>query len=99
VGSWCTSKKGIGTGHEVSRFSRWPRKGLGLGGGRIYYVTGINPGQPTNTIWETWNTWSVQFHDSPDQSCAGDRFDGAEEFEVKIRYRDPGLPARVEQTR
>ncbi len=87
----------IGRHEGFPFFTIGQRKGLGLGGGKKYYVTNIDPktrrvqlGEETQLVQNELTIHSInRLQDRP--------YDGSNEYEVKIRYRDPGFPAVVER--
>jgi tRNA-specific 2-thiouridylase len=76
-------------------FTVGQRKGLGLGGGKKYYVTQIDPeskavhlGDREDLNSDSFEVESLNWLQDPEKYSHGS-------IEVKIRYRDPGVPARV----
>ena len=78
-------------------FTIGQRKGLGLGGGRKYYVTSIDPETKRIQLGDREDLLSDTFHVGSVNIQQNLNFDGTTSFEVKIRYRDPGAQARVFQ--
>ncbi len=78
-------------------FTIGQRKGLGLGGGRKYYVTSIDPETKRIYLGDREDLKSDEFRVGSVNILQDLEFDGTTSFEVKIRYRDPGVSARVFQ--
>ena len=76
-------------------FTIGQRKGLGLGGGRKYYVTSIDSETKRIYLGDREDLYSDTFRVGSVNKIRNLDFDGTQSFEVKIRYRDPGVQARV----
>jgi len=88
-------------GKVISRHKGYPfftvgqRKGLGLGGGKKYYVTQIDPeskavylGDRDDLNSDLFEVASLNWLQDPEKYAQ-------QSIEVKIRYRDPGVPAKM----
>jgi len=90
-------EKIIGRHYGYPFFTIGQRKKLGLGGGRKLFVTRIEPetkrvfvGEEDDLLLSEFSIEQVNIlHEQP--------FAGENGYSVKIRYRDPGAPARVER--
>ncbi|NQT35185.1 tRNA 2-thiouridine(34) synthase MnmA [bacterium] len=73
------------------------RKGLGLGGGSKLYVTAINQGTHTVTVGSESGLYRSEFEIDSVNCLDPELYNNPEGLIVKIRYRDPGVGARVEK--
>ena len=76
-------------------FTIGQRKGLGTGGGRKYYVTRIDATTRRVYLGEEEDLNRTEFRAAKLNRLQDVDFDGSTLFTVKVRYRDPGVTARV----
>ena len=76
-------------------FTIGQRKGLGLGGGRKYYVSEIDAENKRVHLGDAEDLLSDEFYADSVNIIQEIPFDGGVDFEIKIRYRDPGVLATV----
>lgn len=76
-------------------FTIGQRKGLGLGGGRKYYVTAIDPESRVVRLGDAADLECSEFLVGETNLLQEIPLDGSQPLEVKVRYRDAGVPARV----
>lgn len=86
---------GLHAGYHL--FTIGQRKGLGLGGGRKLYITAIDPDTRCVQVGEENELRQSEFSVASLNILSEDLFDNPLKLEVKIRYRDPGVPASVER--
>ncbi len=93
------------SGKAIARHKGYPfftigqRKGLGLGGGRKYYVTGVDAAAKEVRLGDVQDLERSRFRLENVQKLTDIAFDGGRRFEVKIRYRDPGVAAYASDLR
>jgi len=92
-----SSGKVIGKHPGFPFFTIGQRKGLGLGGGHKYYVTRIDPNTRQVHLGNADDLKRSKFKVGFVNKLQYIPFDNSIQFEVKIRYRDPGVPAQVTQ--
>jgi tRNA-specific 2-thiouridylase len=92
------------SGHVIGTHSGYPfftvgqRKGLGLGGGRKLFVTRIDPTTRDVHVGPEEDANRHAFELVSSNVLSNCPFEGENGYQVKIRYRDGGVPARVNKT-
>jgi tRNA-specific 2-thiouridylase len=85
----------IGRHAGVERFTIGQRRGLGLGTHRRLFVLAIDGSSRAVTVGDESALFKSELL-AKDASWPGGRPEAPIEVTAKIRYRDPGTPARVE---
>jgi len=87
---------GLHSGYYL--FTIGQRKGLGIGGGRKLYVTGIDPKTHRVMVGDENDLIRKEFKVGMLNSFDEELYKSPSGIDVKIRYRDPGVPATLKQT-
>ncbi|MDP8239262.1 MAG: tRNA 2-thiouridine(34) synthase MnmA [Candidatus Hatepunaea meridiana] len=90
-----TSGKVLGVHSGSHLFTIGQRKGLGLGGGRKLYVISIDPLTHRVCVGDESELNCSEFTVGSVKCLTKELFDNPDDLQVKIRYRDPGVPATV----